>query len=44
VCERGLIKPVIDSRYALADVHAALDRLESEAQFGKVAIDIATTD
>ncbi|MEX8518430.1 MAG: zinc-binding dehydrogenase [Leptothrix sp. (in: b-proteobacteria)] len=44
VCERGLIKPVIDSRYALADVHAALDRLESGAQFGKIAIDIAATD
>ncbi|MEX8494989.1 zinc-binding dehydrogenase [Sphaerotilus sp.] len=41
VCERGLIRPVIDRRYGLDDAHAALDRLESGAQFGKVAIEIA---
>lgn len=40
VCERGLVKPVIDSRFALDDVHAGLDRLESGQQFGKVAIEI----
>lgn len=40
VCERGLIQPVIDRRYGLDDVHAALDRLESGAQFGKLAIEI----
>lgn len=41
VCERGLIRPIIDRRYGLDDAHAALDRLESGAQFGKVAIEIA---
>jgi NADPH:quinone reductase-like Zn-dependent oxidoreductase len=40
VCERGLIKPVIDSRYPLAQTHAALDRLDSGQQFGKVVVDI----
>lgn len=40
VCERGLIKPVIDSRYPLAETRAAMDRLESGAQFGKVVIDL----
>lgn len=40
VCERGLIRPVIDRRYGLDDAHAALDRLESGAQFGKLAIEI----
>ncbi|MBZ9959298.1 zinc-binding dehydrogenase [Mesorhizobium sp. BR1-1-14] len=33
-------RPVIDSTYALADVHAALDRLEHGRQFGKVTIGI----
>ncbi|PFH19347.1 zinc-binding dehydrogenase [Burkholderia sp. JKS000303] len=37
---RGGLRPVIDSRYPLDDVHAALDRLASGAQFGKVAIEI----
>ena len=41
VCERGLIRPVIDRRYGLDDAHAALDRLESGAQFGKLAIEIS---
>jgi NADPH:quinone reductase-like Zn-dependent oxidoreductase len=40
VCERGLIRPVIDRRYPLDDTHAALDRLASGAQFGKLAIEI----
>ncbi|MEY4754632.1 MAG: Zinc-binding dehydrogenase, partial [Pseudomonadota bacterium] len=35
-----LIKPVIDSRYPLAQTHAALDRLDSGQQFGKVVVDI----
>lgn len=39
-CDSGAICPVIDSRYRLADVHAALDRLASGAQFGKVVVDI----
>ena len=38
--ERTGLKPVIDSTYPLAQVHAALDRLESGAQFGKVALRI----
>lgn len=41
VSERGLIRPVIDRRYGLDDAHAALDRLESGAQFGKLAIEIS---
>lgn len=38
--ERTGLKPVIDSEYPLDQVHAALDRLESGAQFGKVALRI----
>jgi NADPH:quinone reductase-like Zn-dependent oxidoreductase len=34
------IQPVIDSRYPLAEVPAALARLEAGAQFGKLAIEI----
>jgi NADPH:quinone reductase-like Zn-dependent oxidoreductase len=40
VCARGAVRPLIDSRFALDDVRAALDRLESGAQFGKVALTI----
>jgi NADPH:quinone reductase-like Zn-dependent oxidoreductase len=39
-CQRGGIRPVIDSRYRLDEAHAALSRLEAGEQFGKVAIDI----
>lgn len=38
--ERTGLKPVIDSEFALNEVHAALDRLESGRQFGKVALQI----
>jgi len=38
--ERTGLKPVIDSEYTLDQVHAALDRIESGAQFGKVALRI----
>jgi NADPH:quinone reductase-like Zn-dependent oxidoreductase len=38
--QRHAIKPVIDARYALAEVPAALARLESGAQFGKLVIEI----
>lgn len=38
---RGGLRPVSDSRHALDDVHSALDRLASGAQFGKIAIEIA---
>lgn len=34
------MRPVIDSEYPLDEVHAALTRLESGAQFGKVALRI----
>ncbi len=32
------LKPVIDQLYPLADLHAALDHLDSSRQFGKVAV------
>lgn len=35
---RSGLRPVIDSRYPLDQLHAALDRLEAGAQFGKIAI------
>jgi NADPH:quinone reductase-like Zn-dependent oxidoreductase len=38
--QRSGLQPVIDSEFALDDVHGALDRLESGAQFGKVVIHI----
>ena len=40
--ERTGMKPMIDSEFALGDIHAALDRLESGQQFGKVAVRIAS--
>jgi NADPH:quinone reductase-like Zn-dependent oxidoreductase len=40
--QRSGLKPVIDSEYALDDVHGALDRLESGQQFGKVVINIGS--
>lgn len=40
--ERHGLRPVIDSVHALTDAHAALDRLASGRQFGKVGIRIAT--
>jgi NADPH:quinone reductase-like Zn-dependent oxidoreductase len=39
-CSRGLFRPVIDSRYPLDQLHAALDRLESAAQFGKIGLEL----
>ena len=38
--ERTGLRPVIDREYPLDGVHAALDRLESGAQFGKVVLRI----
>jgi len=38
VFNRGLVKPVIDSSFAMADVGSALARLASGAQFGKVSL------
>lgn len=39
-CDLGRIKPVIDRRFRLEDVHSAFDLLESGEQFGKIALDI----
>jgi NADPH:quinone reductase-like Zn-dependent oxidoreductase len=36
--QRAGIRPVIDSTWALDDVHGALSRLEAGTQFGKLAI------
>ena len=36
--QRTGLRPVIDSRFALGDVHAALNRLESGQHFGKIAL------
>ena len=38
--ERSGLAPVIDSEFSLDQVHAALDRLESTQQFGKVVLNI----
>ena len=37
-CQRHDIRPVIEQSFALNDVHAALNRLESGEQFGKIAL------
>lgn len=39
-CAQTGLKPHIDRRYALEDVHAALARLEAGAQVGKLAIEL----
>ena len=39
-CQRHGVRPVIEQSYALDDVHAALNRLESGEQFGKIALAI----
>lgn len=44
LAERTGLRPVIDSEWALPDVHAALSRLESGQMFGKVGIRIGSTD
>jgi NADPH:quinone reductase-like Zn-dependent oxidoreductase len=38
VFNRGLVRPIIDSTFAMADVRSALARLASGAQFGKVSL------
>jgi NADPH:quinone reductase-like Zn-dependent oxidoreductase len=38
VFNRGLIKPVIDTSHAMADIRSALARLASGEQFGKVSL------
>ena len=37
-CQRHGVRPVIEQTFALDDVHAALSRLESGEQFGKIAL------
>jgi len=39
--DAGLVRPVIDRRFALADIAAGHDHLESNANVGKVVIDVA---
>ena len=38
--ERTGLRPIVDSEFPLVQFHAALDRLESGEQFGKIAIRI----
>jgi NADPH2:quinone reductase len=38
--ERGVVRPVIDSRFDLSEIAAAHRRLESNATFGKVVVQI----
>lgn len=38
VFNRGLVKPVIDATFAMANIRAAFDHLASGAQFGKVSL------
>jgi NADPH:quinone reductase-like Zn-dependent oxidoreductase len=39
-CQRHGVRPIIEQHYALDDVHAALARLQSGQQFGKLALAI----
>ena len=39
-CSQHGVRPLIDSVYPMAQVHAALDRLASGQQFGKVAVSL----
>ena len=38
---RGLLRPIVDSRFALADIVNAHQRLESNETFGKVVLEVA---
>jgi NADPH:quinone reductase-like Zn-dependent oxidoreductase len=38
VFNRGLVKPVIDGRFAMSDIRNAFDRLAGGGQFGKVSV------
>ena len=38
--DSGAVHPVIDSRYALGDIAAAHDRMESNANIGKILVDV----
>src|SRR5260370_39819611 len=37
VFNRGLVKPVVDATFEMADIRSAFDRLPSGAQFGQIA-------
>lgn len=39
--DRGEVRPVIDSRFALADIAAAHERMEANANVGKIVVDVA---
>ena len=39
-CRRHSVRPIMEQAFALDDVRAALDRLESGEQFGKIALTI----
>lgn len=39
--DRGLVHPVIDSRFALDDIAAAHERMEANANVGKIVVDVA---
>jgi NADPH:quinone reductase-like Zn-dependent oxidoreductase len=38
VFNRGLVKPILDATFEMADIRAAFDHLSSGAQFGKVSL------
>ena len=38
--DSGAVRPVIDSRYGLGDIAAAHDRMESNANVGKILVDV----
>jgi NADPH:quinone reductase len=38
--ERGVLRPVIDSRFALDEIRQAHERMESNANVGKIVIDV----
>ncbi|HEY6530858.1 MAG TPA: NAD(P)H-quinone oxidoreductase [Acidimicrobiales bacterium] len=38
--DAGLVRPVIDSRFALDDIAAAHDRMEANANLGKILVDV----
>lgn len=40
-CRAGRFRPVIDSRYALADIRTAFDRMEQGEQLGKIGITLS---
>ncbi len=39
--DQGLLKPIVDSRYDLADIASAQAYMESNANFGKILVDVS---